>query len=119
MPTEPPVLLYVSDRPVLSSLQFALSIEGFAVADEAAEGSDPSAAAVLVVDQGYHGDGLGWLGVLRASGCSTAAVVLATNPTARLRARAIAAGAILVEKPLLGDELTRALRACLPTQKAA
>ena len=119
MAIEPSVLLYVSDRPVLSSLQFALSIEGFAVTDGAAEGSDPCAAAALVIDQRYHGDGLGWLGALRTNGCSTPAVVLATNPTARLRARVIAAGAILIEKPLLGDDLTGALRACLPTQKAA
>lgn len=119
MATEPPVLLYVSDRPVLSSLQFALSIEGFVVVDGAAEGTDPSVAAVLVIDQGYRGDGIASLAVLRANGCAAPAIVLATNPTARLRAQAAAAGAVLIEKPLLGDELTGAISASLETQKAA
>lgn len=111
MAMDPAVQLYVSDRPVLSSLQFALSLEGFAVIDGAADETDPFAAAALVIDQGYRGDGLAWLAGSRANGCAAAAIVLATNPTVRLRARAAAAGAVLIEKPLLGEELTRALRA--------
>jgi hypothetical protein len=114
-----PIMLFVSDRPVLSSLQFALALEGFEVLDGAADGNDPAAAAVLVIDEGKLADGLAALALFRASDCATPAIVLATNPTPRLRAQAAAARAVLIEKPLLGDELSRALRAALATQGGA
>ena len=117
--TEPTrVLLFVSDRPVLSSLQFSLAIEGFEVADGAA-GSDCSAAAALVIDQSYSGNGLAALAALRALGYSTPTMILATHPTPRMRSQAAALGAVLIEKPLLGDELTRALRTALNLRQAA
>ena len=84
MAHRPPVLLYVGDRPVLSSLQFALSLEGFEVADGVSAGIDPSAAAALVIDQGFRADGLAALAAYRAAGCATPAIVLATNPTIRI-----------------------------------
>src|SRR5688572_251325 len=108
-----PIMLFVSDRPVLSSLQFALAVEGFEVVDGAAEGNDPAAAAALVIDRGALAEGLAALAAFRAEGCGKPAIVLATNPTQRLRVQAAAACAVLVEKPLLGDELARALRAAL------
>ena len=114
-----PIMLFVSDRPVLSSLQFALALEGFEVLDGAADGHDPAAAAALVIDQGPLAEGLAALAAFRAGGCGTPAFILATNPTRRLRAQAAAACAVLVEKPLLGDELSRALRAALQIQDTA
>jgi len=101
------ILLFTDDAGVLSSLEFALSLNGFMVV----EGSsvDPSTAAVLVIDQSCRGDGLALLETIRASGCAKPAVLLATNPTRALRLRAAAADAIVVEKPLLDDELTRVL----------
>jgi DNA-binding response OmpR family regulator len=105
------ILLFVSDRPVLSSLQFALATEGYEVFDGAAEGTDPSAAAALVIDRGTLADGLAALGDLRAGGCAAPAMVLATNPCARLRAQAAAEGATVIEKPLFGDELSGAIGA--------
>ena len=119
MATEPPILLLVSDRPVLSSLQFSLALEGFPVTDGSVPGSEPRTAAVLVVDQGYSGDGLSYLAGLRAAGCSAPAILLATNPTPRLRGRVAAARAVLIEKPLLGDELAGALRIALQPHEAA
>lgn len=119
MATDSPVLLYVSDRPVLSSLQFALSIEGFAVGDGQVEGSDPSAAAALVIDQGYEGDGRAFLAGLRASGCGTPAIVLVTNPTRQMSVSTAALGAVLIEKPLRGDELADTLNGILHTDEAA
>ena len=116
---EAPIMLFVSDRPVLSSLQFALAIEGFEVIDGAADGSDPAAAAALVIDRGALADGLAALAAFRAGGCGKPAIVLATNPTPRLCEQAAAARAVLIEKPLLGDELSRALRAALQTQDTA
>ena len=47
------------------------------------------------------------------------AIVLATNPNAELCARVKAMCAELIEKPLLGDELSHAIRALLEIRKAA
>lgn len=107
------ILLFVGDQAVLSSLEFVLGVEGFQVADGAAEGARPGAAAALVVDQGRVAQSMRCLTALRAQGCGAPAIVLTTSLTAQVRTQAVAAGAILVEKPLLGEELTRALRATL------
>ena len=113
------ILLYIADRALLSSLQFALSVEGFQVGDGAGGGFDSRTAWALVIDQEYREDGLAALRELRATGCQTAAILIATNPTSRLLASASAVGAELVEKPLLGDDLTRALRGLVALRKAA
>lgn len=110
MRADRPILLFESDRPVLSALQFALTLDGFAVADGAGEGADPAAACCLVVDQRYLGDGLAFLAELRARNCDAPAILLATNPSNRTRSRTVALGGVLIEKPLLGDELARCLR---------
>lgn len=107
MPATPSILLFMDDAGVLSSLEFSLSLHGFAVADGSS--SDPSAAAALVIDQACRGDGLALLEALRAAGCAAPAVLLATNPTRALRLRAAATDAIIVEKPLLDDELSHVL----------
>ena len=51
--------------------------------------------------------------------CATPAILLATNPTRGLRASAAELNAILIEKPLLEDELMRTLNLILQSQKAA
>lgn len=114
-----PLLLYVTDPAVLSSLQFSLALEGFAVADGLADRIEPAATSAIVVDQGFGGDGLAFIASLRASGCIATAIVLATNPTRQLRAHADAVGAALIEKPLLDDELSNALHAIFQEEKAA
>lgn len=113
------ILLFVADRPVLSSLEFTLGLEGFQVADGAQAALDPAHAACLVVDQQYGEDGIAFLLALRQAGCVTPAILLVTYPTPYTRALASAAGALLVEKPLLGEELTRALSDVLQTRGAA
>lgn len=110
------ILLFVSDGAVLSSLQFSLALEGFAVADGLAA-PVPSTAVCLVVDQACRGDGLSLLAGLRTAGCTAPALLLATNPGRSLRHRAAATGAVIVEKPLLGEELTQALRTILDAKK--
>lgn len=110
-----PIELLVSDPAVLASLQFALSIEGF----ELTAAGDDNPAAALVIDQGYRGDGLAALGAIRRRGCTAPAIVLATNPTASFRARAAGAGVALIEKPLLGDELSSAIAGALQPRRAA
>lgn len=109
------IALLVSDPAVLSSLQFALSVEGFKLTAAGEE----LAAAALVIDQAYRGDGLAALGSLRAKGCAAPAIILATNPTTAFRARAAGAGAALIEKPLLDDELSSAIAHVLQRKKAA
>ncbi|MDP4538508.1 histidine kinase [Qipengyuania sp. DY56-A-20] len=116
------ILLFVEDRPLLSSLQFSLAIEGFEVVDGTAgeaEAFHPSLAAALVIDQSYLEDGLAALRSLRLQGCELPAITLATNPTVSLRASAAALGAELIEKPLMGDDLSYAIRALLENRKAA
>ena len=120
MKTQGKVVLYVGDSPVLSSLQFALTVEGFVTVDgAAAEDTDFAAAAALVIDQGYLGDGLAMLVALRSKGYAGPALLLATNPTTRLRVCATAAGAALIEKPLFGNELSGAINVAIETREAA
>lgn len=114
-----PVLLFENDQPVLSSLQFALTLQGFKPEDGNAEGANISAASCLVIDQRYRSDGLDFLQELWATGIGVPAILLATNPTERLRRCAASRGAVVIEKPLLGDELTEALHTILNSSKAA
>lgn len=113
------ILLFVGDQPVLSSLEFALALDGFDVAEGAAAKDDILSAGCLVVDQNYRGDGAAFLAGLRQDGCTAPAVLLVTNPTSAFRLRAAAAGAAVIEKPLLGEELSHALRGKLDRREAA
>jgi len=108
-----PILLYVGDRPVLSSLEFALALDGFDVENGSDERADPMAAGCLVVDQGYQGDGAGFLVALRDQGCTAPAILLVTDLSAALRILIEAAHIMPIEKPLMGEELTQALREVL------
>ncbi|WP_106640628.1 response regulator [Allosphingosinicella vermicomposti] len=115
-----PVLLYDGDPALLASLQFSLELEGFRVADGSARGSDPREAACMVIDQRFGSNGgLSFLADLRTAGCEGRAILLATNPTRRVRQAASDAGALLIEKPLLGEALTRALRSIVNDNEAA
>ncbi|WP_126172281.1 response regulator [Altericroceibacterium xinjiangense] len=116
----PCIFVYERDRSVLASLDFALALQGFAVADGAAGDADPRGAACLIIEHRLgSGDGLGLLAQLRANGCSAPAILLSTNPSRELRNQIAAAGALLIEKPLLCDELTRAIRTLIQQNKAA
>lgn len=104
-----PILLFIGDRPVLSSLEFALALDGFPVADGSGEAADPTAASCLVVDQGYRDDGIGFLAELRERGCTAPAILLVTDLSPALKLLAEAIEIVPIEKPLLGEELTQAL----------
>lgn len=107
------------DRAVLDSLKFSLEAQGFeACLFDCAEGAITSArimsADCLVIDYTLpDGDGLTTLRTLRGRGLSCPAVIIASNPTARCRKEAVEAGAPLIEKPLIGDELEDLLRPIL------
>lgn len=76
------------------------------VSAEAALHATDQGFACLVIEQDLpDGRGLDLLRELRARGVRTPAVLMTTNPTAAFRKRAADAGAPIVEKPLLGEEL--------------
>ena len=123
-----PMLLLVDDDPaVRASLIFSLELEGFAV--DAFESGEAVAArttlarhACLVLDYRLPGiDGLSLLNLLRERGETCPAVIITSNPTRTMRLRTIDAGAVLIEKPLLSDSLTTAIRHLIdrPTQQFA
>ena len=109
------VTLLVDDPSVLAALEFALSIEGFEIWPTGEKDSNLAPGGALVVDERYLGDGLLSVERLRDRGWNAPAIILSTNPSNRLRSRAAAVDAILVEKPLLGDELSGAIRSAIET----
>jgi len=120
MPDPRPIIVFEQDRAVLASLQFALTLEGYRVLDGESDATDPAGVACVIIEQRRQADtGLRLLDRLRARGLRGPAILLATNPTAIIKAQAIEAGAFLVEKPLLGDRLTQVLHHLCDTQVAA
>lgn len=112
-----PIILLVDDDPaVRSSIAFALEIEGFDVA--AFESAETMFArgirrpcACIVLDQRLPGmDGLSLLDRLRGDGERAPAIIITSNPSRQFRQRVREAGALLVEKPLLCDELAMAVQ---------
>ena len=115
--TSPPMLLLVDDDPaVRASLQFSLELEGFAVetfgsGEALVARNSPARHDCLVLDYRLPGiDGLSLLGLLRERGETCPAVIITSNPTRSVRQRTSDAGAIMIEKPLLSDGLTIAIR---------
>ena len=121
MLAEPSLLVVVveDDEAVRSALAFALEMEGYRVktceTGEALMLLDlPAAGACLVVDERLPGiTGLEALRQLRARGNTLPCVVITSNPGPRTRAAAEAAGAAILEKPLLCDGLTALVREAL------
>lgn len=71
----------------------------------------PRASACLVLDQKLPGmSGLALLAALRARNVGAPAILITSNPTAALRLEARAAGAEIVEKPLLDRVLASKVR---------
>jgi FixJ family two-component response regulator len=121
-----PRLLLVDDDPaVRASLQFSLELEGFAVAmfdsaEAVAAAGDLNDPACLVLDYRLPGiDGLSLLRLLRERGLSCPAVVMTTNPNRSVRTRVSDVGAVLVEKPLLCDSLSAAIRTLIAAAPAS
>jgi DNA-binding response OmpR family regulator len=103
------VLVVEDDAPLAAALVFDLEAEGYA-ATTAASGEAALAAPLdadcLVVDYVLPGiDGLTLIARLRQRGVATPAILITSDPDARLRDRASAIGAEIVEKPLIGRRL--------------
>jgi FixJ family two-component response regulator len=115
-----PVVLVVDDDPaVRNSLKFSLQIEGFSVRAYASGSellSDPDLpdTGCLVIDQRMPGmSGLDLVASLRERHVVLPAILITTNPNAAVQRRAADAGVPVVEKPLLGDALSRRIREAL------
>ena len=114
------MVLVVDDDPaVRNSLQFSLQIEGFRVRAyangmELLGDPDLPTCGCLVVDQTMPGmTGLDVVACLRARHVALPAILITTNPSGMLRQRAADAGIRVIEKPLLGDALSRGIREAL------
>ena len=125
--TPVPRILLVDDDPAIrASLRFSLELEGYEVATFAAAEdllASPHVAGsdCLVLDYRLPGmDGLELIEQLRRRGVTIPAILITTTPSRRVRARAAALDAQLIEKPLLCDGLTAAIRdLCGPRARAA
>lgn len=122
--TRAPLLLLVDDDPaVLASLTFSLELEGFEVkafdsGETVVAQANMAKPACLVLDYRLPGiDGLSLLRILRDRGETCPAVLITSNPTRTVRQRTADAGAILIEKPLLCDGLTVAIRRLIDQSK--
>ena len=116
VPSPSPCVLVVDDDPaLLCALEFALQAEGYRVcscANAAAALRVPAdEPACLVIDYRLPDiDGIDLAQRLRATGVTAPLILITSNPDARCRARAASGGAVIVEKPLLGDRLLRQIR---------
>lgn len=112
----PTVIVVDDDADLRGALRYSLEIEGFDViccasGERLLKLALPQATACLVVDQRLSGiSGIEALEALRARQVTIPAIVITGAPDAQLRERLLLAGARLVEKPLLNDHLTAAIR---------
>ena len=120
--TAPTVYVVDDDPSVRSALENLISshglrVETFPAAQEFLRGCPENAAGCLVLDDHLPGmDGLALLALLRARGVALPALIITSLPTRSLAARAAAAGAAIIEKPLLCDALAAAIRAAVRKQ---
>jgi DNA-binding response OmpR family regulator len=111
----PRILLVEDDRALGAALKFALEVEGYEV--DLAETAEallahplPEGPTVLVTDHILPGaSGMDAIEALRAGGFTSPAFLMTTGASRRLRARAKAAGACILEKPILGDRIAAAI----------
>ena len=109
----PPALLIVDDdADVLRALGFMADTRGFRV-ERCTSAGEALAAAIshgpfdcMIIDEKLPDEaGIDLLEGLRGRGVPAPAVLITTAPSARLRRRAAALGAPIVEKPLLDEAL--------------
>jgi two-component system response regulator FixJ len=109
------VVIVDDDSAVLTSLKFALELEGYAVqtfADPHSLLRNPSIArnAVLVIDYRFPDtNGFDLLDGLRAKGVSAPAILITSHPSEDLCHRAAGLQIPIVEKPFLGNSLLSAI----------
>ena len=106
------LLLVEDDDSLGAALTFAFEADGFqvrcysAALDLLPECGPARDADCLIIDHRLpHMDGLALLAALRQREVISPAILITTHPDERCHRRASAAGAQIVEKPLLTDEL--------------
>lgn len=115
----PTVIVVDDDEGLLQALRFSLELEGFKVIAHRTSATVrpedlPPFNACLVIDLILPGaSGLDLLGRLRESGVRLPAIVITTRVDEDLRRACARLGASAIEKPLLGPDLTVAIRAAL------
>ena len=117
-------MLIVDDDPaVRSSLQFCLEIEGFIVRtyssgpDLLGDGDIPESGCLVIDYRLPSMNGLDLLSELRRRKVMLPAFLVTTNPSMSVRAQTAAAGAVLIEKPLLNEALFDGIRAAMRPQR--
>jgi FixJ family two-component response regulator len=118
LPARPPKIVIIDDdNAVRTALQLRLELDGFevtafATAEEAL--AAPPGAACFVLDFRLPGiSGLEYLVAMRRLGETAPAILITSQPVPQTRAQAAAAGAVIVEKPLLNDNLIQAVKRAL------
>jgi two-component system, LuxR family, response regulator FixJ len=113
----PRIVLVVEDDAALrNSLKFAFELEGYAVHTYASgsailQDAGPPEPYCLVIDYRLPDmDGLELLQRLRARGIDAPAILITTGPSSSVRGAARRAGVHIIEKPLLGNALSEAIR---------
>lgn len=113
------VLLVDDDEALLASIRFLLELDGYQVdtlhsAEDLLAYPLPQQNTCLVLDQHFEGlSGLEALAQLRARGVTVPTVLITTHAPERLRMQAAELGAVVVQKPLLGDTLSAEIQAAL------
>lgn len=107
----------VDDDPAIRhALSFAFDAAGIGVvsfpdADAALRAVDAARWGCLVLDHNLPGlSGLDLLDRLRHRGIRAPAILITTNPSRQTKARALADGVEICEKPLLDDDLVERVR---------
>lgn len=110
----PAILLVEKDEALRSALAFALEMEGFSVtgyADvETALAASRAGFSCLVID--HTQPGMSWrefLDLMRARGEAAPAVLIASHPSRATSLEAREASVEIVQKPLIGTELSDAV----------
>jgi two-component system, LuxR family, response regulator FixJ len=113
------VLIVDDDPAVRSSLQFCLEIEGFLVRSYSS-GPDllndqnvPQCGCLVIDYRLPNMNGLDLLSELRRRKITLPAILITTDPSVSVRAQTAAAGAVLIEKPLLNEALFEGIRAAM------
>ena len=113
------VLIVDDDPAVRSSLQFCLEIEGFLVRSYSS-GPDllndqnvPQCGCLVIDYRLPNMNGLDLLSELRRRNVMLPAILITTDPSVWVRAQTTAAGAVLIEKPLLNEALFEGIRAAM------
>jgi len=117
VPVRNRLVVVIDDDPaVCNSLKFSLEVEGFTVRDYSSANDllrepELADAGCLVID--YHlpeMNGLEVLNRLRARRIAAPAILITSHPSAAVRQRAAEAGVPIIEKPLLGNALVEGIR---------